>query len=146
MTGARILIVEDNAANRELMSYLLTAFGHRVFAAETAHDGIDLGGRLAPDLIVCDVQLADIDGFELARRFREEPITATVPLIAVTALAMSGDRERILAAGFDGYLTKPIDPEAFVRQLEAFLPPELHTSCCHAQEREQTHGDHSDCR
>ena len=146
MTGARILIVEDNAPNRELMSYLLTAFGHRIFAVETAHDGVHLGGRLAPDLIVCDVHVADLDGFELARRFRAEPLTATVPLIAVTALAMFGDRERILAAGFDGYLTKPIDPETFVRQIEDFLPPQLHTSCCHAQEREQTHGDHSDCR
>ncbi len=143
MPVARILIVEDNVANRELMSYLLTAFGHTVLLAETGLEGVGLGRRLVPDLIVSDVQLPDIGGFEVARRLHHDPLTKTIPLVAVTALAMLGDRERILAAGFDGYLPKPIDPEAFVGQIEAFLPPRLRTlepgmnlNRCHAGERE----------
>lgn len=144
MSSARILIVEDNPANRELMTYLLTAFGHTVFVAENGLVGLDLGRRLLPDLIVCDVQLPDIGGFEVARRLHDEPPTQSIPLVAVTALAMLGDRERVLAAGFDGYLPKPIDPEAFVGQIEGFLPLRLRNSkpetltfeCCHAEERE----------
>ena len=145
MSTARILLIEDNRENRELMTYLLEAFGHTVFVAETGLDGLDLLCRgLLPDLIVCDVQLPDIGGFEMARLLHEEPITRTIPLVAVTALAMLGDRERILAAGFDGYLPKPIDPQAFVGQIESFLPPRRRTSPpglpqferCHAEQRE----------
>ena len=134
MPAARILLIEDNHDNRELMSYLLTAFGHTVFVAESGSAGLELARRVLPDLIVCDVQLPDIDGFEIASRLREEPLMRTIPLIAVTALAMLGDRERILAAGIDGYLAKPIDPEAFVGQIESFFP--LHHGSCHAEERE----------
>jgi CheY-like chemotaxis protein len=134
VSTTRILLIEDNRDNRELMSYLLTAFGNHVFMAESGVAGLDLARRLLPDLIVCDVQLPDIDGFEIARRLHHEPLTRTIPLIAVTALAMLGDRERILAAGFDGYLAKPIDPETFVRQIESFLP--LQSACCYTEEKE----------
>jgi two-component system cell cycle response regulator len=144
MPPARILIVEDNAASRDLMSYLLSAFGHTVLVAENGMEGVDQGRRLVPDLIVSDVQLPDIGGFEVARRLHDDPLTKAIPLVAVTALAMVGDRERVLAAGFDGYLPKPIDPEAFVGQIEDFLPLRLRTSqpgtlkfnCCRAEERE----------
>ena len=78
--------------------------------------------REHPDLIICDVQLPDIDGFEVARRLKRDPELRPIPLVAVTALAMVGDRDRVLAAGFDGYLAKPIDPEMFARQIEDFLP------------------------
>src|SRR5205807_9611902 len=81
-----------------------------------------------PDLIVCDVQLPDMDGYEVARWLKSDPGLRTVPLVAVTALAMVGDRDRILAAGFDGYLAKPINPETFVRQMEVFLRPGQHTA------------------
>ena len=80
--------------------------------------------RECPDLIVCDVQLPDIEGFEVARWLKSHPELRAIPLVAVTALAMVGDRDRVLAAGFDGYLAKPIDPETFVRQIEGFLPLE----------------------
>lgn len=121
--GARILIVEDNPANLELMSYLLSAFGHDVLAAQDGQRGLDTAWRERPDLIVCDVQLPDMDGYEVARWLKSNPDLRAIPLVAVTALAMVGDRDRVLAAGFDGYLAKPIDPEAFVPQVEAFLGP-----------------------
>jgi CheY-like chemotaxis protein len=122
--GARILVVEDNGPNRDLMTCLLTAFGH---APEAARDGEE-GWRKARaggfDLVLCDVLLTRRDGYELARLVKGDPDLAKVPLLAVTALALVGDRERLLSAGFDGYLSKPINPETFVREVEAFLPPE----------------------
>jgi CheY-like chemotaxis protein len=121
--GARILIIEDNPANLELMTYLLSTFGHTVLAAEDGHQGIEAARREQPDLIICDVHLPDIDGYEVARCLKSDPQLHTTPLIAVTALAMVGDRDRVLAAGFDSYLAKPINPETFVRQMEVFIQP-----------------------
>jgi CheY-like chemotaxis protein len=119
---AHMLIIEDNAANLELMTYLLDAFGHSV---RVAHDGVEgLAAIQAdpPDVIICDIQLPRLDGFEVARRLKADLTLCHIPLVAVTALAMVGDRDRILASGFDGYIAKPIEPEQFVRQVEAFLP------------------------
>jgi two-component system cell cycle response regulator len=121
--AARILIVEDNPANLELMTYLLNAAAHRVFAAETGREGLEVASSERPDLIICDVLLPDIDGYEVARWLKSHPDLRAIPLVAVTALAMVGDRNRVLAAGFDAYVPKPIAPEIFVRQMEAFLPP-----------------------
>ena len=126
--GARILIIEDNPANLELMTYLLSAFGHTVLAAEDGHQGLAAALFEHPDLIVCDVQLPDIDGYEVARRLKSDPDLRATPLVAVTALAMVGDRDRVLAAGFDGYLAKPIVPETFVRQMEVYLRPGHHST------------------
>jgi two-component system cell cycle response regulator len=126
--GARILIVEDNPANLELMTYLLSTVGHTVLAAKDGYRGLDAARREHPDLIICDVQLPDIDGDEVARWLKSDPDLRTTPLVAVTALAMVGDRDRMLAAGFDGYLAKPIDPERFVGQMEVFLRPGHHTT------------------
>jgi two-component system cell cycle response regulator len=126
--GARVLILEDNPANLELMTYLLRAFGHTVLAAEDGRLGLAAARREQPDLIICDVQLPEMDGYEVARWLKSDPRLRTVPLVAVTALAMVGDRDRVLAAGFDGYLAKPIDPETFVRQMEGFLRPGQHTT------------------
>src|SRR5258708_33383203 len=120
---ARILLIEDNPANLELMTYLLKAFGYTAFTARDGAEGLAAMRRDAPDLIICDVQLPVMDGLEVARHVKSDPILRTIPLVAVTALAMGGDRDRILAAGFDGYVSKPINPETFVRQVEAFLPP-----------------------
>jgi CheY-like chemotaxis protein len=117
---ARILIIEDNPANLELMVYLLKAFGHVPVTARDGAEGLALAGE-RPDLILCDIQLPDVDGWELARRMRADPALAAVPLVAVTALAMVGDRDRVLQAGFDGYLSKPIEPETFVSSVESFL-------------------------
>lgn len=119
--GARILIIEDNEANLALMTYLLQAFGHTVITAMDGEAGIAAAYRDPPDLIVCDVHLPKIDGYEVARQLKRHDLLHTTPLVAVTALAMVGDRDKVLAAGFDGYLSKPIVPESFVQEVEAFL-------------------------
>lgn len=119
--GGRILVVDDHPSNLELELYLLHAFGHE---AESAHDGNDalaaLRGRTY-DAVLVDLLMPGMDGYEFARRVRAEMPHVRAPLIAVTALAMAGDRERILSSGFDGYIAKPIDPATFVRDVEAHL-------------------------
>lgn len=121
---ARILVIEDNTDNLELMSYLLRAFGHSVVTAEDGAEGLQAVCRELPELIVCDVHLPKLDGYEVAQQLKADPELKRIPLIAVTALAMVGDRDKGLAAGFDGYIDKPIDPEKFVGQVEHFLPAE----------------------
>ncbi|MEO8671826.1 MAG: response regulator [Tahibacter sp.] len=123
---ARILIIEDNRENLELMSYLLTAFGHTPIGCTDGENGIDAARREPPDLIVCDIHLPGADGYAVAGALKSTDSTRRIPLIAVTALAMVGDRERGLAAGFDGYLFKPIDPQNFVAEVEAWLPAHKH--------------------
>ena len=122
---ARILLIEDNPDNLDLMSYLLAAYGHTVSTAEDGESGIAAAKRSPPDLIACDIHLPGVDGYDVARALKDDPSLAAVPVIAVTALAMVGDRERILAAGFDGYITKPIDPQRVVGELDAYLPANL---------------------
>ncbi|MBI4791146.1 MAG: response regulator [Chloroflexi bacterium] len=119
---AKILVIEDNATNLELMLYLLQAFGYQVASAPDGETGIELARRASPDLIICDIGLPGMDGFAVAARLKDHPALRTIPLVAVTALAMVGDRDRVLAAGFDGYIPKPIEPETFVRQVEKYLP------------------------
>jgi CheY-like chemotaxis protein len=119
---ARILIIEDNPANLELMNYLLLAFGHNTLTACDGDEGLDVVQRESPDLIICDVELPGINGLEIARRLKSDLDLRWIPLVAVTAFAMVGDSERILTAGFDGYIPKPIAPETFVQQVESFLP------------------------
>jgi two-component system cell cycle response regulator len=117
----RILVIEDNAANMELARYVLEAFGYTVSAAADGEIGLELACAEPPDLVICDLQLPGIDGIEVAKRLKAQPALSRVPLIAVTAYAMVGDRERVLAAGFDGYISKPIDPRTFGPQIAAFL-------------------------
>src|ERR1051325_3457284 len=119
---ARILLIEDNPANLDLMSYLLTAFGYTPMTAVDGGTGLATAHREKPDLIICDIQLPTMDGFEVARHIKSDPTLRSIPLIAVTAFAMVGDRDRTLAAGFDGHIGKPIDPETFVQQVEQFFP------------------------
>jgi two-component system, cell cycle response regulator len=118
---ARILVIEDNPTNLELMSYLLKAYGHTVLTASDGEEGLACVRRSSPELIVCDVQLPKLDGFGVAAYLKDHPALRSIPLIAVTALAMVGDRDKLLAAGFDGYLSKPIDPEQFATQVAAYL-------------------------
>jgi len=117
---ARILVIEDNLTNLRLMQYLLDAFGHVVVSATDGVLGLEALSREPFDVVLCDVLMPEMDGFEFARRYKSDPRNHA-PLVAVTALAMVGDRERLLAAGFDGYISKPVDPETFVPQLEPFL-------------------------
>lgn len=125
---AHILVIEDNQANLDLMTYLLSAFGHTPLAAHDGQEGWEVAQREALDVILCDVQLPKLDGFELARLFKRHPTLGATPLVAVTALAMVGDRDRMLASGFDGYISKPIVPETFVSQVEGFLDPASRSS------------------
>lgn len=119
--GVQILVIEDNAANLELMTYLLRAFGHEALVAHDGEAGLETIRRERPDLVICDLQLPKIVGYDLAKQVKADPSLQGIPLIAVTAYAMVGDREKALAAGFDGYIPKPIAPETFVAQVEAFL-------------------------
>ena len=119
---ARILIIEDNRTNMELMAYLVTAFGHTPLMAFDGDSGVRQARDTSPDLILCDVHLPKLDGCGVVGLLKADPQLRRTPVLAVTALAMLGDRERLLAAGFDGYIGKPIEPEQFVGQLEPFLP------------------------
>jgi len=121
---ARILVIEDNPTNLDLMTYLLAAFGHTTLTALNGEAGLQAAQRERPDLIICDIQLPGLDGYEVARWLKSHPDLRTIPLVAVTALAMVGDRDKVLAAGFDGYIAKPIDPQTFVVQVERFLQHE----------------------
>ncbi len=118
----RILVIEDDPPSLELMGYLLRAFGYAPITVESGERGLEAAADAPPDLILCDIHLPGIDGHEVARRLKGHPVLAQVPLVAVTALAMVGDRDKVMASGFDGYLPKPIVPETFVAQVEAFLP------------------------
>lgn len=119
----RILVVDDNAANLALVLYLFKAFGYEADGFQNAHAALQALDQHSYDAAVVDMLVPEIDGFEFARRVRAQHRLQRLPLIAVTALAMVGDRERILAAGFDGYIAKPIDPERFVQQVEQFFAP-----------------------
>lgn len=126
--GARVLIVEDNAMNRELMDYLLRAFGFETLKAVDGRVGLDIARREKPDLILCDIQMPEIDGMEFARLAKADPALREVPLVAVTAFAMVGDRERVLEQGFDGYISKPLEPLSFIESVNQLLPIGLRRS------------------
>ena len=119
--GRRVLVVEDNPTNLKLVRDVLTHYGFEVVAATTGEEGVRLAAQVAPDLVLMDLQLPGIDGTEALRRLRETESTRSVPVVAVTAFAMDNDRERALAAGFDGYVEKPISVRALPHQVEGFL-------------------------
>jgi two-component system cell cycle response regulator DivK len=113
MSGERVLVVEDNEKNRKLVRDVLQFHGYEVLVAGTAVEGIALARTEQPSLILLDIQLPDLDGMAALRLLRAEPETAGIPIVAVTAYAMSGDRERLLGAGFTDYLAKPLDIKTF---------------------------------
>lgn len=119
--GVKILVVEDNPTNLQLMEYLLRRFGHTVIAASDGEEGVALAERERPDVILMDLQMPKLDGYQAVRRIRDNAALHGVPVVAVTAFAMVGDRDKILTHGFDGYIAKPIVPETFVTQVEQFL-------------------------
>jgi len=118
----RILVIEDNEKNMYLMTFILERMGHVVLKAVTGEEGVEAAVREVPDLILMDIQLPGIDGFEATKRIRASAAARGVPIVAVTSLAMTGDRERLLAAGCNGYIEKPIDPDAIMGQIAGFLP------------------------
>jgi two-component system cell cycle response regulator len=120
--AASILIVEDNPNSLELMTYLLGTRGHRGLCARTGAEALQLARAEPVDLVLLDLQLPDLDGYQVLRQLRAMPGFARTKIIAVTAVAMLGDRERTLAAGFDHYIPKPINPRTFVQEVERWLP------------------------
>lgn len=121
-------MIEDNPTNLELMVYLLSACGHETIEAHEGADGLRKAQREIPDLILLDIHMPQMDGYEVARRLRSDPHCSLTPLVAVTALAMVGDREKILASGFNGYIAKPIESELFLSQVNSYLPEAMRLS------------------
>ena len=121
--NARVLLIEDNSDNLRLMEYLLKSFGYSVVEARGGLEGVEAAERDFPDLILCDINMPRVDGYEVARRIKDNKSLTKIPLVAVTAYAMVGDRDQILARGFDGYIPKPIDPLNFIHRVEEFLEP-----------------------
>jgi len=118
---ATILVIEDNQDNIRLVDYVLRAHGYEPLLATDGADGVRIALECMPDLILLDIRMPKMDGYEVAARLRQAGLNGT-KIVAVTASAMVGDRERISAAGFDGYIQKPIEPEAFMADVERFLP------------------------
>jgi len=119
MAGALILVVEDNEKNRKLVRDVLKHKGYDVIESETGEDGVRLARERRPRLILMDIQLPGIDGIEALRRLRADETTRAIPVIAVTASALDRDRQKIMAAGFDGYQAKPLNVKAFMAAVEA---------------------------
>ncbi len=114
MTGERILVVEDNEKNMKLFRDVLGASGFRTLEATTGGEAVAMASEHTPDLVLMDIQLPDLDGVQALQRLRADERTATIPVLALTAQAMRGDRERFLAEGFDGYVSKPVNVRELV--------------------------------
>jgi CheY-like chemotaxis protein len=125
MSGELVIIIDDNAANREQVRDVLQGHGYDTLEASTAEEGIPLVKARRPDLVLMDIQLLGVDGLEALRRLRIYPQTAHIRVVALTAYAMPGDRERLIDAGFDGYVTKPISIKPFLQQVQLFCSGEV---------------------
>lgn len=121
MSGERILVVDDNPANVRLAAYVLSTHGFEVHTASTPAEAMESIGAKNPDLVLMDIQLPGTDGLTLTRRLRGNPATKKLIIVAFTAYAMRGDEEKALAAGCDGYLSKPIDTRTFADRISGFL-------------------------
>jgi CheY-like chemotaxis protein len=122
MTNGTILYIEDNEQNYYLVNVLLNTRNCKVLWAQDGQKGIDMADRSRPDLILLDIQLPVMDGYEVARRLRSNPDLSKIPIVAVTSYAMAGDREKALSAGCNGYIEKPIDPDTFLAQIDRYFP------------------------
>ncbi|MBU2571368.1 MAG: response regulator [Gammaproteobacteria bacterium] len=122
---AQILVVEDTFINMKLVCMLLEKAGYRVLRADNAKDGIALAQRHLPDLILMDIQLPDMDGLEATRLLKEADATRHIKVVALTAFAMKGDEEKMIAAGCDGYIAKPIQYKNFLGEVEKTLSMNL---------------------
>ncbi|MDB4964592.1 MAG: response regulator receiver [Myxococcales bacterium] len=120
---AKVLVVEDNAANMKLAVFLLGSAGHTVLGATDAEAGLTLARTERPNLILMDIQLPGMDGLQAIALLKQDDVTRAIPVIALTALAMKGDEERIRAAGCDGYIAKPIHYKSFLATIAAQLDP-----------------------
>ncbi|MBX6363961.1 MAG: response regulator [Gemmatimonadetes bacterium] len=121
MARKTIVMVEDNPDNRRIYSVLLEHSGYEVMQAEDAESGLALIALYRPDLVLMDISLPRMDGFEATARLKEDPLTAGIPVVALTAHAFDEDRRRAWDVGFDGYLTKPIGPRRVLQEVERLL-------------------------
>ena len=119
----KILLIEDNDQNRYMATFLLEKHGYEVVSAVDGPTGIELAIKVQPCLILLDIQLPQMDGYAVARELRRNRALSGIPIVAVTSYAMTGDREKALAAGCDGYMEKPVNPESFVADIEQHLNP-----------------------
>jgi len=134
MTAARILVVDDNPINVELAVYVLGSDGFAVDSATCALDALERLASFRPDLVLMDIQMPGMDGLELSRRLKADPATRDIIIIALTAYAMKGDESKMLAAGCDGYLPKPLDVTTFGKSIRAFLAAGLRVDGSRAHE------------
>ncbi len=116
-----ILVIEDNEQNMYLVTFILEKHDYRVLQAQTGKEGLALAKENQVDLILLDIQLPELDGYAIASMIREVEKLKTIPMIAVTSYAMSGDREKALASGCTGYIEKPINPDTFMKEVQQFL-------------------------
>ena len=117
----KTLIIEDNENNMYLTSFLLENHQHEVYKAYDGKTGVQMAKDVDPDLILLDIQLPKMNGYEVAQALREDPKLKTTPIVAITSYAMPGDQEKALEAGCNGYIKKPINPDTFIGEIEAFL-------------------------
>lgn len=117
----RVLVVEDNEKNMYLIGYIIESMGHMIIKAGTGEEGVETALKERPDLVLMDIQLPGIDGLEATQRIRASQTGGAIPIIAITSYAMTGDRERLLAAGCNGYIEKPINPETIMAELDVYL-------------------------
>jgi two-component system, cell cycle response regulator DivK len=118
----RILVVEDTEDNRRILRDLLTRAGYELIEAVDGESGVAMATTHRPDLILMDIQLPVLDGYEATRRIRANPDTRSIPIIAVTSYALSGDESKVLAAGCDGYVAKPFSPRKILAKVQELLP------------------------
>ena len=116
-----ILVIEDNEQNMYLVTFILEKHDYRVLQSQTGKEGLSLAKENQVDLILLDIQLPELDGYAIASMIREVEKLKTIPMIAVTSYAMSGDREKALASGCTGYIEKPINPDTFMKEVQQFL-------------------------
>lgn len=121
---ARILIIEDNPVSLQLTTQLLQARGYPTLTAGDCARGVALAKQQQPDLVICDLQLPVVNGYQVLQLLQQDPLCSKIPVVAVTAFSKPGEDAEALAAGFRGFIPKPLQSAHFVRQIEAFLPPE----------------------
>ena len=118
----RILVIEDHEENRRIMRDLLTSAGYEILEAVTGEEGVTMADAQRPDLILMDIQLPGLDGYEATRRIKSNPALRQIPIIAVTSYALSGDDRKAMDAGCDGYVAKPFSPRELLAKIRGFIP------------------------
>jgi two-component system cell cycle response regulator DivK len=119
----RILVIEDQEDNRRILRDLLSSVGYELIEAENGEDGVAAAAAARPDLILMDIQLPLLDGYDATRRIKAQPALSAIPIIAVTSYALSGDEDKARAAGCEGYVTKPFSPRELLAKIREYLPP-----------------------